>query len=157
MVEHVVATTAETAQRIQAHPNLELMSPPSTVTVLFRWRPAGVDLPSEALDQANIAIQRALFASGRAVIGRTRARSGEVALKLTLVNPLATADDLAEVAQMVADEAARLVPAHAGSPTRITAEEQSGPVGEPEPAGAAEGLPAETGHAQTETQMAALP
>jgi L-2,4-diaminobutyrate decarboxylase len=41
----------------------------------------------------NIAIHRDLFASGRAVIGRTRV-DGQVALKLTLLNPQTTERDL---------------------------------------------------------------
>lgn len=153
MVEHVVATTAATAKAIEAHPHLELLSPVSTVTVLFRWHPPGLDLPGDALDRANIAIQRELFASGRAVIGRTRSRGGQVALKLTVVNPLATVDDLAGVAQMVADEGARLVPSSFGSPTEAGAE-RPGPAGEPVPARPAH---AQTEHAKTETEMVALP
>ncbi len=40
-------------------------------------------------DAENIRVQRALFASGRAMLGRTRV-DGAVALKLTLLNPLTT-------------------------------------------------------------------
>jgi L-2,4-diaminobutyrate decarboxylase len=107
MVEHVVATTAAAARVIDAHPELELLSPAATVTVLFRWRPADAELTREVLDRANTAIQRKLFATGQAVIGRTRTRTGEVALKLTVVNPRTTPDDLAELARTVVAEGAR--------------------------------------------------
>ena len=40
-------------------------------------------------DETNIRIHRDLFATGRAVIGRTRIK-GEVSLKLTLLNPHTT-------------------------------------------------------------------
>ena len=50
------------------------------------------------LDAANVAAQRALLRSGRAVVGRTRL-DGRVALKLTLVNPLAGEDDVARAAR----------------------------------------------------------
>ena len=111
MVEHLVDTAHETARRVDDHPDLELLAPPSTITVVFRWRPTsegsdGADGagPDEAtLDAANIAIQRHLFASGRAVLGRTRL-DGRVALKFTLVNPRATADDLGRLADLVVAE-----------------------------------------------------
>ena len=44
-------------------------------------------------DATNIRIHRDLFDSGRAVIGRTRVK-GEVALKLTLLNPHTTPSDI---------------------------------------------------------------
>ncbi len=44
-------------------------------------------------DAVNIRIHRDLFASGEAVIGRTRV-DGAVALKLTLLNPLTTTADI---------------------------------------------------------------
>ncbi|HEV7759117.1 MAG TPA: aminotransferase class V-fold PLP-dependent enzyme [Acidimicrobiales bacterium] len=109
MVEHLVDTAHETARRVDDHPDLELLAPPSTITVVFRWRPTsdgvpvGAGLDDAALDAANIAIQRDLFASGRAVLGRTRL-DGRVALKFTLVNPRATADDLGRLADLVVAE-----------------------------------------------------
>ena len=103
MVEHVVDLARRAAAAVAAHPDLELMAPPSTVTVLFRWRPADPTLETTDLDRVNTELQRRLFASGRAVIGRTRV-GGEVALKLTLVNPLATADDVTALVAEVAEE-----------------------------------------------------
>ena len=55
---------------------------PQTVMVAFRHRSAD-----------NVRIHRDLFASGEAVIGRTRV-NGEVVLKLTLLNPQTTARQL---------------------------------------------------------------
>jgi L-2,4-diaminobutyrate decarboxylase len=98
MVEHLVDTAAAVADRIAADPDLELVVPPSSITVLFRWHPAGWD--EARLDAANTAIQRQLFAAGRAVLGRTR-HDGRVVLKLTLVNPATTADDIARVLALV--------------------------------------------------------
>jgi len=99
MVEHLVDLAAATAEVVAATPDLELLAPVSSVTVLFRWRPPGSD-DGDALDAANTAIQRALFAQGRAVLGRTRHR-GRVALKLTLVNPTTTLDDLVPLLTLV--------------------------------------------------------
>jgi len=44
-------------------------------------------------DETNIRIHRDLFESGRAVIGRTRIK-GAVSLKLTLLNPHTTPQDV---------------------------------------------------------------
>ena len=87
MVEHVVDVAHQAADEVAARPDLELLAPPSTVTVLFRWCRGG------DLDLVNTQIQRRLFESGRAVVGRTRV-GGRVALKLTFVNPLVTIDDV---------------------------------------------------------------
>jgi L-2,4-diaminobutyrate decarboxylase len=99
MLEHLVDLTTAAAELIDAHPELELLVPPSTVTVLFRCRGA---------DDANIRIQRALFDSGRAIVGRTR-HDGRVALKLTLVNPQISRADLASLLDLIVSET-ELVP-----------------------------------------------
>jgi L-2,4-diaminobutyrate decarboxylase len=95
MVEHLVDLAAWTAAAVDAHPELELLAPPSTVTVVFRWAGGG------DLDAANARAQRELLASGEAVVGRTRL-GGRVALKLTLVNPLAGEDDVRGLLDLIA-------------------------------------------------------
>ena len=67
------------------------MAPAGTIMVAFRY--AGGD-------DANIRIHRELFASGAAVIGRTRV-DGAVALKLTLMNPATTPADVDAVLDLV--------------------------------------------------------
>jgi L-2,4-diaminobutyrate decarboxylase len=149
MVEHLVDTAAGAAALVARRPDVELLAPPSTVTVLFRWRPdaaaptgpthrAGLAGPTDPggrgtppvptgptghgrapagrdgdlaggdgdlADRANVAVQRRLFASGRAVLGRTRHR-GRVALKLTFVNPATTLDDVRRLIDDIAVEGA---------------------------------------------------
>ncbi len=107
LVEHLVDTTHAAAGLIAAHDGLELLAEPNTVTVLFRWHPsaAGRRIAEVALDAGNTAVQRSLFDRGRAVLGRTR-HQGRIALKLTLVNPRATVDDVARLADLVAAEGA---------------------------------------------------
>jgi L-2,4-diaminobutyrate decarboxylase len=78
LVERCVALAELGADAVRARPALELVAEPSTVMVCFRIR---------GDDGHNTRVQRELFASGEAVLGRTRVR-GAVALKLTLVNPL---------------------------------------------------------------------
>src|SRR6185436_12407498 len=84
MVDQVLELAQYAGEAIEAHPDLRLLTRPSTVMVAFRHR---------GDDDANIRIHRDLFASGEAVIGRTRV-DGAVALKLTLLNPLTTTADI---------------------------------------------------------------
>jgi L-2,4-diaminobutyrate decarboxylase len=80
LIDTVCDLAQHAADAIEARPELELVTRPSTVMVAFRH--AGGD-------EANIAIHRRLFEQGTAVIGRTRV-DGAVALKLTLLNPQTT-------------------------------------------------------------------
>jgi L-2,4-diaminobutyrate decarboxylase len=100
IVEHCVAITRHAARAIEARPELTLVAQPQTVMVAFRV-PGG--------DAANIRVQRGLFASGRAVLGRTTIR-GEVALKLTLLNPLTTPADVDALLDLVVSEAGAPAP-----------------------------------------------
>ena len=77
MVDAVLDLTQYAADAITQRPELELVAPAGTIMVAFRH--AGGD-------EVNIRIHRDLFASGAAVIGRTRV-NGAVALKLTLHEP----------------------------------------------------------------------
>ena len=80
MVDAVLDLTQYAAEAITQRPELELVAPAGTIMVAFRH--AGGD-------EVNIRIHRELFASGAAVIGRTRVNDA-VALKLTLMNPATT-------------------------------------------------------------------
>jgi L-2,4-diaminobutyrate decarboxylase len=104
MVEQLVDLARDGARAVDAHPDLELLAEPSTVTVVFRWRPAGGRLGHGTLDAVNVAAQRALLRSGRAIVGRTRL-DGRVALKLTFVNPLACEADVRELLELVVSAA----------------------------------------------------
>ncbi len=84
MIDQCLELAQHAGRAIQARPELELLTPPSTVMVAFRHR---------AGDAANVRIHRELFASGEAVIGRTTV-DGIVALKLTLLNPHTTPQDV---------------------------------------------------------------
>ena len=116
MVEQLVELARIAGDLVADHDELELLAPPSTVMVVFRWRPATADAGDDALDAANAIAQCELLRTGRAVVGRTRV-DGRVALKLTLVNPLAGEDDIRELLALVAQAArtARAGPARAGA------------------------------------------
>jgi glutamate/tyrosine decarboxylase-like PLP-dependent enzyme len=91
MVDAVLELTQYGGRAVRARPELELVAPPSTITVVFRHRGG---------DEVNTRIHRELFASGTAVIGRTRVR-GSVTLKLTLLNPTMTAADVDQLLDLV--------------------------------------------------------
>jgi len=91
MVDAVLDLTQYAAQAITRRPELELVAPAGTIMVAFRY--AGGD-------DVNIRIHRELFASGAAVIGRTRV-DGAVALKLTLMNPATTPADVDALLDLV--------------------------------------------------------
>lgn len=100
MVDHVAELATATGRVIASHPDLELAAEPQTVTCVFRWR--GRDLDEAELDRVNTAIQRSLFASGEATVGRTTYR-GRSHLKLTLINPLVTLADTTVLLDRIAE------------------------------------------------------
>ncbi|MFI5707895.1 pyridoxal phosphate-dependent decarboxylase family protein [Kribbella sp. NPDC051620] len=92
------------AARVVADSNLELLAPVTLTTVLFRV--AGQGLAASELDAVQGEVRRRLLTSGRVLIGRTRipahgGRPAAVALKLTLLNPNATATDIEELLDQV--------------------------------------------------------
>jgi L-2,4-diaminobutyrate decarboxylase len=97
------------AARVVADSNLELLAPVTLTTVLFRVAGQGLaasELTGSQLDAVQGEVRRRLLTSGRVLIGRTRipARGGRpavVALKLTLLNPNATATDIEELLDQV--------------------------------------------------------
>lgn len=99
-VEATLDLAAEAARLIDGDPAFELARPASLNTLLFRYAPPGPDEP-ERLDRVNEAIRMSLLQSGSAVIGRTRL-DRRTFLKLTLMNPAATADDLRRLLALVA-------------------------------------------------------
>ncbi len=90
LVEACHDLACHAAERITGHRRLELFADPVLSTVVFRYRPPS---PRCDPDAVNAGLRRVLLAEGRAVIGRTEA-GGAVRLKLTLLNPHATAADV---------------------------------------------------------------
>lgn len=88
LVERCAALAAHAMTSIRDEPALELYQPPVLTTVVFRFRGAG-----PGSDEVNARLRRALLAAGEAVVGRTEI-DGRVWLKLTLLNPDATAADV---------------------------------------------------------------
>ncbi|GAB2697466.1 pyridoxal phosphate-dependent decarboxylase family protein [Thalassiella azotivora] len=96
---------AEDAWRMLVHdPRFEVVTRPQLSTVVFRVvpdAPAGHHLPDDVLDDVQQHVREAIAASGEAVVAGTR-RRGRRYLKLTLLNPATTVEDLAAVFELVA-------------------------------------------------------
>lgn len=103
MVERTVELAEAAAESVREEPRLELAARPQLGTVVFRYRPARA---AEA-DRVNAGIRRELLRSGEAVVARTRV-GGRVHLKLTLLNPLATPEDVRGLVGLVARTGERL-------------------------------------------------
>jgi L-2,4-diaminobutyrate decarboxylase len=99
MVERNVELAQATASMIDSHPRLELIKRPEFGCLLFRYRPENSAADSEAIHQA---LPRRLFEEGAAVIGYTSWR-GRRLLKLTVLNPCASEDDMAGLLETIAD------------------------------------------------------
>ncbi|MFJ7905755.1 pyridoxal phosphate-dependent decarboxylase family protein [Kitasatospora sp. NPDC096204] len=84
------------ADAVRADPALELHTEPVLTVLLFRYRPPGVT-DEAALDEVNGRLRRLLLRTGRAVVGRTELPGdgpGRVRLKLTLLNPHTTVEEV---------------------------------------------------------------
>lgn len=75
-------------------PDLEIRVAPTLSTLVFRFRPEG--LTERVADDVNPRIRTALFRDGRAIVAGTKV-DGCSWLKLTLLNPAATIDDVRAV------------------------------------------------------------
>ncbi|WP_367649034.1 pyridoxal phosphate-dependent decarboxylase family protein [Aeromicrobium stalagmiti] len=78
--------------------DLEVVTAPTLSTLVFRFRPDGV--PESVADEVNPGIRRTIAGSGSAVIAGTKVE-GRSWLKLTMLNPATTTDDLRAVLDLV--------------------------------------------------------
>ncbi|WP_236808979.1 pyridoxal phosphate-dependent decarboxylase family protein [Amycolatopsis albispora] len=107
LVARCCETATEVAEDIAADPGLHLWAAPSLSTVLFRPR-----VPDEVVAR----VRRTLLEAGTAVLGRATMPTGpggaeQVWLKLTLLNPEATAADYRPLLDLVVRTAAELTAA----------------------------------------------
>ncbi len=108
IIDHGVTLAQQVAKYISAHPLLELVIKPPLASVLFRFHPkTGCrDLAKTAL--LNQRIGDALLESGRANVGVTE-HNGVTCLKLTLLNPAVTLEDIKVLLALVEKTAKPLV------------------------------------------------
>ena len=109
IIDHGVSLAQDVAQFVESEPRLELVMQPQLASVLFRYR------PEQLSDSAQIALfnQRigdALLESGRANVGVTE-HAGVTCLKLTLLNPTVTLEDIKLLLALVEKTAEQLLSA----------------------------------------------
>ncbi|MEV1062278.1 aminotransferase class V-fold PLP-dependent enzyme [Streptomyces sp. NPDC050263] len=92
LIDQVCEQAQEFARTIRDHPRLELHSPPTISTVLFR--------PAGATDDTVAEIRRRLLTDGHAVLGRAHL-DGRLWLKTTLLNPHTRPEDLTALLRLV--------------------------------------------------------
>ena len=113
LVESTLRLADDVADRIAADPALELAADPSLNTVVFRCDPDR-DHPSlddgEWADRLNREVRERLLDDGAAVVARTEV-DGRTYLKFTLLNPLATVADAADVLGQIRARAREVDPA----------------------------------------------
>ena len=91
IIDNGVTLAQEVARFVATQPQLELVMEPQLASVLFRFRPQSGEAADVAL--LNQRIGDALLASGSANVGVTEA-DGITCLKLTLLNPTVTLEDV---------------------------------------------------------------
>ncbi|MBB3307364.1 MULTISPECIES: aspartate aminotransferase family protein [unclassified Enterobacter] len=109
IIDHGVTLAQQVAKYVTSEPRLELVMQPQLASVLFRYR------PEQLTDTAQIALfnQRigdALLDSGRANVGVTE-NQGVTCLKLTLLNPTVTLEDVEVLLALVEKTANQLLSA----------------------------------------------
>jgi len=98
-------------------PDLAFAAAPELSTLVFRYLPPGRALEESRSAALQRAIREDLYASGRAMVAATKV-DGVAHLKLTLLNPMATVDDITGVLDLVRETGARLAPQVASAATR---------------------------------------
>ncbi|MEH0841120.1 pyridoxal-dependent decarboxylase [Micromonospora sp. CPCC 205711] len=111
LFDRVVDTAADAWRLLAADPRFEVLPASALSTVVFRWRPADPELA----DEANRYARDALAASGEALVAGTTV-DGRQFLKLTLLNPATTVEDVARVRDLLAAHADGYAPARPACP-----------------------------------------
>jgi L-2,4-diaminobutyrate decarboxylase len=91
---------------LREDPDLEVVTEPTLSTLVLRFRPAG--LREDVADDVNPRIRRIVAGSGSAVVAGTRV-GGRSWLKLTMLNPETTIDDVRAVLELVRSVGRQLV------------------------------------------------
>jgi len=111
IIDHGVTLAQDVAGYVMTQPSLELVMQPQLASVLFRFRPQSIPTASDAaIALLNQKIGDALLESGRANVGVTE-HNGVTCLKLTLLNPTVTLDDVKVLLALVDKTAQQLLTA----------------------------------------------
>lgn len=108
IIDHGVTLAQQVAQYVAEQPRLELVMEPQLASVLFRY--CAPELPEADVALFNQRIGDALLESGRANVGVTEF-DGVTCLKMTLLNPTVTLEDIKVLLALVESTAAGLMSA----------------------------------------------
>ena len=103
-LDDVIDLTQDVADAMRDMRDIEIAADPQLSTLVFRYRPVGV--PAHEVDRLNTRIRAELFDGGRALVAATKV-GGVGFLKLTLLNPKATRDDILGIVELVRDAGVR--------------------------------------------------
>lgn len=108
IIDHGVTLAQDVAKYVSEQPSLELVMQPQLASVLFRYRPAALASADDAtIALLNQKIGDALLDSGRANVGVTES-DGVTCLKMTLLNPTVTLQDIKVLLALVETTAEQL-------------------------------------------------
>ncbi|WP_455427879.1 aspartate aminotransferase family protein [Dryocola sp. LX212] len=111
IIDHGVSLAQDVAHYVHEQPALELVMQPQLASVLFRYRPAEWPLEKSAdVALLNQKTGDALLESGRANVGVT-VHGGVTCLKLTLLNPTVTLEDIKILLALVEKTAQQIMAA----------------------------------------------
>ncbi|PSJ80123.1 pyridoxal phosphate-dependent decarboxylase family protein [Neisseria iguanae] len=105
IIDNGIKLAKEVGQYISAAEGLEMTLAPQFASVLFRVNPQGY--PAENIDSLNQNVADELFARGEANIGVTKV-GGVQSLKLTLLSPIVTLENVKTLLAQVQQEAERI-------------------------------------------------
>ncbi|TPG64912.1 pyridoxal phosphate-dependent decarboxylase family protein [Ewingella americana] len=109
IIDHGVTLAQDVAKYVTEQASLELVMRPQLASVLFRYRPESLAASSDAtIGLLNQKIGDALLESGRANVGVTE-HSGVTCLKLTLLNPTVSLEDIKVLLALVESTAQPLL------------------------------------------------
>lgn len=97
-LDSVIELTEEVHAELLLLDDVEVAAPPQLSTLVLRYRPRG--LGEEETGELNRAVRRHLYEEGEALVAATRV-DGRQFLKLTLLNPMATVEDVMSVVDAV--------------------------------------------------------
>lgn len=106
MVDAICDLTEQVHAALESDDDFTLVAPTDISTVLFRYEPEGID-PDHA-DALVAQVRRLLFDSGRVLVAKT-VIDGRPALKLTLLNPDVTFEQVMTVLELVRTAAQGIV------------------------------------------------
>ncbi|WP_427017127.1 pyridoxal phosphate-dependent decarboxylase family protein [Pseudarthrobacter sp. P1] len=98
LFDEVIDLAARAGGLLAEDPDFDLAATPALSTLVFRYRPAGMD--EDAADALNPRIRASVFASGEAVVAGTTV-DGRHFLKFTLLNAETTLGDLRQIVELL--------------------------------------------------------